>query len=163
MASDAGAGDVDRSRGAAGDMSQRSDESVVGQDLWMESAGGLAQLVDGLIEVLAYFSERLAETRIAVGHLAGERKPDAHRYEALLDAVVDVALEQLSLLIDGLDDALEGSAHFGEPVRWHRRITSCPRLGRHRANGMNTPDRPARSSESATHPIRAMRAHGVPG
>jgi hypothetical protein len=107
VATEPGASDVDRTRGGAGNVSQRSDESEVGQHLRLEPMSHVPQLANRVIEALADLEEQPVKTSIAVGQLAGEAEPDAHRHQALLDPVVEIAFQQLPLHINRLRDACE--------------------------------------------------------
>jgi hypothetical protein len=57
-------------RGGAGNESQRSDESLVGQHLRMNPMRDFAQLADRLIEAVCDLAEHPAKTSIAVRQLA---------------------------------------------------------------------------------------------
>jgi hypothetical protein len=88
-------------------VSQRSDDSEVGQHPRLDSMSHVPQLANRVIEALADLKEQPVKTSIAVGQLAGESEPDTHRHQKLLDPVVEIAFQQLPLHINRLHDACE--------------------------------------------------------
>jgi hypothetical protein len=97
--------------------------------------GDFAQLVDRLIEAVSELAEQAPKTIIAGGMLAGERKPDAYGDQALLNAVVDIALQHLPLPIDGFRDACTRSVDCSKRVDVSPdavTVVTCSRADRYR-------------------------------
>ena len=72
----------------------------------MDAAGELAELLEGGGELLARgIDDRRRSLRVGGRARLGEPERDRERHEALLGAVVEIALEHAPRLVGGLDDA----------------------------------------------------------
>jgi hypothetical protein len=106
--------DLDRQRRAHGERLDGGLQPAVGEHGRVDPAGELAQLLERTRELLLRGGDHLARP---VGGLAdlvlGDPKGEAERDEALLGAVVQVALQPPPLLHAGLHDPRAGAAQGG--------------------------------------------------
>ena len=103
----------DRQAGALGQRLERGDQAVVGQDRRVDAAGQLSQLLERAGELRLRAPEQLVRLRIAGGqHALAGSQGERDRDEALLRAVVEVALEPAALGVAGLDDARARGGQF---------------------------------------------------
>ena len=87
-----------RHRAAAGDRAERRDQPAIEQDRRRDPADEVAQLGEGLARLLLSLEdELLCRLGIAVDPLAREAEVDGEHDQALLGAVVEVALDPVQL------------------------------------------------------------------
>jgi hypothetical protein len=99
----------DRHRGAGGERGERRAEAFVGQDRRVDPAGQLAQLADRQAQLLRRAAQRLHQTGVRGGAERCELPPGGVQrqrqgQQALLRAVVEVALDPPAFLVAGLHD-----------------------------------------------------------
>jgi hypothetical protein len=97
---------LDRNGRASGQVVERGGQAAVGEDRRMDAAGEVAQLLEGQPRLLPRAAHELGGLRITLlsallGHAQGESEGD----QALLGAVVQVALDAPPFGVRGLDDA----------------------------------------------------------
>ena len=156
-------GQLDRHRRAPRERGERGGESFLGEDRRVDAAGERAQLGERVDGLGVRLGEELVEGGAAVGEPAAgelEREPDPE--QALLGAVVEVALEAAPLGVAGFDDARAGGAHLGElgaqlglQARVLEREASRPRRPPGRARGRRAATGRGRARRGASRRARA--------
>ena len=105
--------DADRDRRAAGERLDRGAESLVDEHGWMDAPCQVAQLPQGLAQLLLGFGDELGG--LAVGDAgADELECETDAEQPLLSAVVEVAFEPATFVVSGADDARAGGAQLFE-------------------------------------------------
>ena len=109
-------GQLDRHLRTPRERGEGGGEAFVGEDRRVDAARERAQLGEGVDDLGVRLGEELVDRRrAAVGEpAAGELEGEPDSEQALLCAVVDVALEAPPLGVAGLDDPRAGGAHLGE-------------------------------------------------
>ena len=98
--------ELDGERRARQDRLQRRAEAAVGEDRGVDAARQLAQLVERARELGLRLDEQAEDVvGAALERALGEPQLQRERDEALLGAVVEVALQPAALGVAGLDDA----------------------------------------------------------
>ena len=139
---------LDRHGRAAGEVLERRGQAAVGEDRRVDAAREVAQLLQrqaGLVARLARSApppRRRPLGRALLGHAQRQRE----RHEALLGAVVEVALDAAALGVGGLDDA-------------RARVPQVGHLGGQLPGRCSSPAAPPRSSRRGG---RARSSAGMP-
>ncbi len=99
------AGDLDRygHRAAGGQRGQGGIETAVGEDGRVDAAHEVTQLGQGLLHLAVRVVQRGGRLRVAGGPPSGRAELHAEGDQALLRAVVQVALDPATLLVGGTD------------------------------------------------------------
>ena len=110
--------ELDRQRRAVGQRPHRRLQPALGQHGGMDAARQLAQLLQGVRELVA------GELEVAVLGMPARRQPQHQRQrdEPLLRAVVQVALQPPPLGVAGLDDARARGGEIGARLRIGQRL-----------------------------------------
>ena len=113
---------MDRQRRVGGEAAQGVGQTTVVEDRRVDAVCERAQVLERPFGLGAEFVHDLgAGHRIADQELLGEREPDPQQHQALLRAVVEVALDPRTLLVGSLGDPpprlLELGERRGEPGR----------------------------------------------
>ena len=143
--------DLDRERRAGGERGERGLEAAVGEHRRVDPAGELAQLGERFVELGARAGEHLGGA-LGIGDraVAGEPQAQPDRDQALLGAVVEVALEAAAFGEARLHDArARGAQVFDTRAqlgvrRWFSRARATA------APAPCTRSRPSSSAESWT-------------
>ena len=122
--------DGERDRESRDARLDRGDEAVVAQHRRVDAAGELAQVGERLAGLVLQLDELFGRELAALQPVAGEAQPGDLRHHVLLDAVVQVALEALALVVLCGDEPLarrgqlvellgelRGQAHVGDGCR----------------------------------------------
>ena len=97
----------------------------------MDAVGELAQLLDRQLGLDARLGDQLRRARrIALEPRLGEAQRQGHADQALLGAVVQIALDAPPLLVGRGDDPLPGVAQVVDAVAQGARATGVARLAR---------------------------------
>ena len=97
---------------------KRLDEAAVGEGGRVDASGERADLVERAVDLAAQLADQLRAAMVAaVDALGGELELDPQRHEALLGAVVQVALDPAALVVGAGLDARARLAHLVEQHR----------------------------------------------
>ena len=107
--------DADGHRRLARDDRERRADAEGGQELGIDAVRDRPQLVDGFVDLDAEALEHPRRLR-RIELLGRDREVDAQRHEALLGAVVQVALDAPPLGVAGLEDPLARGAQLALEV-----------------------------------------------
>ena len=108
--------DVDLDRGAAGGVGDGGPQATVGQDLRVDAADQLAQLGEGLLRLLLRLVDACGGGRAGRQVEPGEPQRHRQRDQALLGAVVEVALDAPPLELECVDQAGARAGDLDQPL-----------------------------------------------